>query len=65
MVQGPPETNVTVEPETVQTDGVSELKLTGSPVVAVALTAKGALPKTWFGSAPKDMVWGNGVTEKV
>jgi hypothetical protein len=33
-----------VEPDTVQTDGVVDAKLTGKPELAVALTMNGALP---------------------
>jgi len=49
----------------VQTDVVCELKLTGKPELAVALTVKGAVPKTWFEKAPKVRVWGAGVTWKL
>ena len=46
-VHAPPPTIVTVFPETVQTDNVvEELKRTGSPEVAFALTVKGAVPYT-------------------
>ena len=45
MVQVPPISNVTMEPDTEQTDGVVlELKLTASPDVADALTVNGAVP---------------------
>src|ERR1039457_1046801 len=57
IVQVPTETSVTVAPDTVQTDVVCELKLTGKPELALALTANGAVPKTWFERAPKVMVW--------
>jgi len=52
----PAETSVTVDPDTVQTAVVCELKLTANPEVAVALTAKGALPNATFGKAPKLIV---------
>src|ERR1035437_2832534 len=57
MVQVPTETSVTVEPATVQTGAVSELKLTGRPDVAAALTANGAALKGCAASAAKLMVW--------
>src|SRR5690242_2888198 len=41
MVHVPALTSVTVLPETMQTAGVCEKKLTGSPELAVALTVKG------------------------
>ena len=61
IVQVPTETSVTVVPDTVQTAGVVEAKLTPLPDDALALTLNGAVPKTWFESAPKVMVWGAGV----
>jgi hypothetical protein len=57
MVQAPTATNVTVAPETVQTAGVVEAKLTASPEEAVALRVNGALPSGWLASAPKVIVW--------
>jgi hypothetical protein len=44
MLQLPAITRVTVVPETVQTSGVVEAKLTASPELAVALTVNGAAP---------------------
>jgi hypothetical protein len=44
MVQGPAASNVTVAPDTVQTAGVVEAKVTGRPEVAVAVTLNGAEP---------------------
>jgi hypothetical protein len=44
MVQAPPMTRVTVEPVTVQIELVCELKVTGSPEDAVALTVNGDVP---------------------
>jgi hypothetical protein len=56
IVHGPAETSVTVDPDTVQTAVVCELKLTANPEVAVALTVKGAVPNATFGNPPKLMV---------
>ena len=44
MEQVPEATRATAIPETVQTDGVVEAKLTGRPEVAVALKLKGGVP---------------------
>jgi hypothetical protein len=45
MVQSaPPESSVTVEPETVHTDGVVEAKLTARPELADAVNVNGAAP---------------------
>jgi hypothetical protein len=44
IVQVPVATSVTVEPETVQTEGVKELKDTLSPELAVAVTVNGLVP---------------------
>ena len=57
MVQVPAETSVTVATDTVQTAEVNEAKLTGKPEEAVALTVNGAVPTTWFATAPKLIVW--------
>ena len=46
IVQVPVATSATVEPDTVQTGVVCELKLTGRPDEADALTENGAAPKT-------------------
>ena len=56
IMQVPVVTSVTIEPDTVQTDVVCELKLTGRPDEADALTVNGADPKGWFERAPKVMV---------
>jgi hypothetical protein len=56
MVQPPIATSVTVVPDTVQTEGVVDAKLTGKPEEAVALSVTGPLPKAWFESAAKVMV---------
>ena len=57
IVHVPAATSVTVDPATVQTPGVVEAKLTAKPEEAVALTAKGAVPKDWFTREPKLIVW--------
>ena len=58
-MQVPPATSVTADPDTdtVQTDVVSELKLTVSPEVVDALTGNGAVPNVWFESPAKVIVW--------
>ena len=45
MVHVPAETGFTVDAETVQTVGVVEAKVTGSPELAVALTLNATVPK--------------------
>jgi hypothetical protein len=65
MVHVPTATNVTVPPDTVQTDEVVEAKLTAKPELAVALTAKGAVPNAWLDSAPNVIVWLPAVTAKL
>jgi hypothetical protein len=64
-VQVPPATNVTVDPDTVHTDVVCELKFTANPEVADALTVKGAAPKVWLASPPNVIVWLSGFTVKL
>jgi hypothetical protein len=66
MVQVPTEISVTVEPETVQTEKVVDLKLTGRPELAVAgnATATDVLT-TWGGIAANVIVWVSGVTVKL
>ena len=44
IVHVPAATRETVLPDTEQTSGVTDENVTGSPELAVALTAKGALP---------------------
>jgi hypothetical protein len=44
MVQVPTAASVTVAPDIVHICGVVELKLTGSPDVAAALTVNGGVP---------------------
>jgi hypothetical protein len=55
-VQVPPEISVTVVPATVQTEGVSDEKLTASPDDAVALTVIGPVPNSWLAMTGKLMV---------
>jgi hypothetical protein len=57
MVQVPTATRVTVAVETLHTPVVSELKLTASPELAVALRVNGGVLSGWFESAPKVIVW--------
>jgi hypothetical protein len=57
VVHFPKATSVTVFPDTVQTPGVVDAKLTGRAELAVALTANGAVPSGWFANAPNVMVW--------
>ena len=57
MVQVPTEISVTVAVDTPQTEVVSELKLTGRPDDALALTLNGGVPYGWFESVPNEMVW--------
>jgi len=64
-VQVPTAASVTVAPDTVHTDVVCELKLTGNPELAVALTAKGTLPNAWLASDPNVIVWLAAVTVKL
>ena len=65
MVQTPAPASETEVLETVQTAGVREVKLTVRPDVAVAEMTKGAAPKTLSASAPKLIVWLEGVTRKL
>ena len=56
MVHVPAAIPLTDVPETVHTDDVRELKVTGKPELAVAETV--AVPSTTsVGAAPKVMVW--------
>ena len=58
MVQVPTEISVTVEPETVQTEKVVDLKLTGRPELAVAVSAIGTdVLIACAGIARKVIVW--------
>ncbi len=57
IVQVPVVTRWTVEPLTVQTPVVVELKLTARPELAVALTLKSAAPSCLSARAPKVIVW--------
>jgi hypothetical protein len=69
MEQVPKDSSVTVVAESVHTSGVVELKLTGRPELAVALTVIGEVPNEglngWLESAPKVMVWLSLVTWKL
>jgi hypothetical protein len=56
MEHGPVPTIVTVEPDTVQTAGVVEVKLTGNPEDAVALIVNGAVPTVTSLSGPNAIV---------
>src|ERR1043166_4336205 len=65
MVQVPAATIWTVLPLTVHTGAVVLLKLTASPLLALALTGKSALPKVLLARAPKVIVWLPLATPKV
>ena len=56
MMQVPAATSVSVVPLTEQVLGVVELKLTGRPELALAISGGGAVPKVWLPSALKVMV---------
>jgi hypothetical protein len=56
-VHSPPATSVTVDPDTVHTAVVCELKLTGKFEVADALTVNGAVPYGSLGNPAKVIVW--------
>jgi hypothetical protein len=56
---------LTVAPETVQTEGVVDAKLTGKPELADALTANGAAPSVWFANAPNVIVCETGLMVSV
>jgi hypothetical protein len=56
IVQVPAETRVTVVDETVQTLEVAELKLTPSPLEAVAESEKVPVPRVLFPRAPNEIV---------
>ena len=55
-MQGPTARPVTVLPATLQMAGVVELKVTGRPELAVALSIP-LPPTTTVGAVPKGMVW--------
>jgi hypothetical protein len=57
MVQVPVAISVTVAPDTLHTEVVSDVKLTVNPELAVALNLNGCEPSVLFGSDPKAMVW--------
>ena len=56
MEQVPAATMVNVFPDTVQTEPVVDAKLTGSPELAVALNASGAVPKATLPRGAKVML---------
>lgn len=62
IVQLPAARSVTVEPETVHTDGVRELKETAKVEFAVAVIVKGAAPYTWLGKVEKVIVCGKPIS---
>jgi hypothetical protein len=55
---------VTVLPETVQTEGVVEAKVTANPELAVALTLNGATPSVTLLNEPNEMVCAAAKTPK-
>ena len=57
IVQVPPPTKVTVEPATVQTAVVVEVKVTDNPEVAVAATVNAAAPNVLLPRALNEIVW--------
>jgi len=65
MVQVPVEARVTVAPDTVQTAGVVEAKLTGSPELAVAEIVNGATPNATLLSEGNAIVWVAWLTVKL
>jgi hypothetical protein len=65
MEQVPVARIVTVLPDTVQTEGVFEAKVTANPEVALALMVKEATPSVTLLRAPNVMLWEAGFeTEK-
>jgi hypothetical protein len=56
MVQVPSATSAAVVPETVHTDVVLEVNVTGKFELAVALTVIGEADKSWLGNAAKLIV---------
>ena len=63
--QLPSPARVTVAPDTVQTEGVFEVKVTVRPELAVAVTENGAAPDITLFSEPKLIVCDPGVTLKL
>ena len=59
MVHVPTESNVTVVPDTVQTNVVCELRLTGRPEDDATMIVNGAVPSCLFVANPKVMAWDN------
>ena len=64
MVHVPEAMKLAVAPETVQTVGVVEEKVTERPELAVAERAS-CVPAIWPGIAPKEMVWDSPFTVKL
>jgi hypothetical protein len=65
IVQVPTARIVTVEPATLQTEVVVEVKVTGRPELAVAVTEKGGVPMVTLLRGPKAIVCNNGPTAAV
>jgi len=65
IVQVPALRRLAVAPDSVQTVGVLDTRVTGRPDEAVAMTGNAGVPKGTFGSGPKAMVWVPCVTWKV
>ena len=65
MVQAPTDSSIIVEPDTVHTAEVVEVKLTARPEEAVALSAGGVVPSAALASAGKVMLWPPCVTRKL
>lgn len=54
------------DPDTVQTEDVVEVKLTGSPELAVAVSGRATeVFSSWSGMAPKAIVWMARLTVKL
>jgi hypothetical protein len=62
MVHVPAATSVTAPPDTVQTDVVCEVKVTGRPDDVLPVIVNGAVPNTWFERGQKMMLWPPSVT---
>ena len=57
MLQLPAAIKVMVTPLAVHVAGVCEIKVTGSPELALAVGTNGAAPRVWAGIAGKVIVW--------
>ena len=62
MEQVPAATSVIVNPETVQTAVELEVNVALNPELAVALNAKGTVPRMRLLNGPNVIVWGVGVS---